>query len=607
MKKNLAFILALVMILGSLFSVVPMAEEGEVETPVEESGKYIPEISYANVNYTDGIYVMFAVAAPAELAENESVKLLVWESRDDSIAFSYSDTIKDVLDAEAEPVTIGEQSYLVYKYSSLDATEMTDVICARPVIVKDDVATSYGKLVDYSIREYVESAKGNLDGIAAVESEDVLKALDEMLVFGSLAQQFSGDDYKYLADDELKSVYATSIVNGIDKGRAFAGFFKYEEGGSATIVSPFFDGTGIEKITDAEGNIIEDLDTYTDGLQINAIDGDVEIVVYYKNAVARSFSAEVFGEGMEANNYDDVVGGNNLVTKGSNGYTITFKGYGSANVSGVACIMDSYNRMNYWHSIKTVYAPNDPENLVFQLTATNKPALQFSNVTATEFAGIGFGDTVYPAFTFELTLGSVNGVLPDTGLYYFRHRASSATGVDGFAYADLNLFKLAKGKLQLSDGTVIGEVPTDGSLRRFAITIDALTGMTYGYAENVETGVMEKTSEGMIALAATYIGRHNAYIADPVANADLACYENIFSFFTKSGKLEPTWVFGNGGNTSATIEGASVEIDGVMTPLKTVDSEGKTFFNMEAVKAYAEQNFSFLLDDFNLVMGYVYE
>ena len=96
MKKNLALVLALAMLLGSLFCVAPMAE-GEEDVTVEESGKYIPEIAYANVNYTDGIYMMFAVAAPTGLAENESVKLLVWESRDDSLCFSYLDTMKDVL------------------------------------------------------------------------------------------------------------------------------------------------------------------------------------------------------------------------------------------------------------------------------------------------------------------------------------------------------------------------------------------------------------------------------------------------------------------------------------------------------------------------------
>ena len=157
------------------------------------------------------------------------------------------------------------------------------------------------------------------------------------------------------------------------------------------------------------------------------------------------------------------------------------------------------------------------------------------------------------------------------------------------------------------DGTVVGEVPLDGSLRKFAITVDALTGMTYGYAENVETGAMERTSESMIKLSASYLNRQEKYLEDPVTNADLACYENIYSFFTKSGKLEPLWEFGSGSGTNATLESASIEIDGIMTPLKTVDSEGKEFFNMEAVKAYAEQNFSFLLDDFSLIMGYVYE
>ena len=66
MKKNLALILALVMIFGSLFSVVPMAE-GESDSSAVDNSKYVPEIEYANVNYTNKISMKFAVAAPEAL------------------------------------------------------------------------------------------------------------------------------------------------------------------------------------------------------------------------------------------------------------------------------------------------------------------------------------------------------------------------------------------------------------------------------------------------------------------------------------------------------------------------------------------------------------
>ena len=47
----------------------------------------------------------------------------------------------------------------------------------------------------------------------------------------------------------------------------------------------------------------------------------------------------------------------------------------------------------------------------------------------------------------------------------------------------------------------------------------------------------------------------------------------------------------------------TIEIDGVDTPIKNSDGT----FNMDAVKALAERDYSFLIDDFRLVMGFVYD
>ena len=321
-------------------------------------------------------------------------------------------------------------------------------------------------------------------------------------------------------------------------------------------------------------------------------------------------------------NYGDVVGGNNKVSKKTDGYSVSFSGAGTANLSGVACAEDTYHRWNYWHSIKTVASPIEGDDgVVFQLSATNKPALQFNNVTSAEFKGVGFGDTVYPAFTFEMVLGAVDGKMPNTGNYYFRQRVagSSVTGPDGKAvdsasYVDFSIFTIRNGKVLLLDSDkditnnpVVGQIPETG-MRKFAITVDALTGIAYGYAED-ENGVMQPTCQTPLLLSSTFANRQAKYLSDPEAYPGLACYENIYTFFTASPKaLEPTWVFGNGADVQESLEGASIEIDGVMTPLVSgLDDAGKKIFNMEAVQAYAEQNYSFLLDDFNLVMGFAYE
>ena len=614
MKKNISLVLALVMIIASLFSVIPMAE-GESAASAEATAKYVPEIEYANVNYTDSIYMMFAVPAPASLGDGESIKLIVWESRIDSLAFSYNDIIKEVLEPEAEKVTIGGVEHLVFKYDALDASQMTNVICTRPVVVKNDVATSYGKVVEYSILEYVESVKGNIDGIDGIANAEVIETLDSMLNFGSLAQRYSGTYFAYYANDKVNPIYARTIINGVDKGRVFCGFFKYVEGDSLTFDAPFFDGTTIEKITDKDGNVAVDLDEFSDGLQVEVKDGAMEFVVYYENAVARSFNADAFGEGVDVNNstVEFSAGANNLI-KHASLTSIGFTGYGTANLSGEACTLDRYNRMNYWHGVKTVLSPVEGDDgVVFQFTATNAPCIDFNKVTASDFAGVGFGDTIYPAFTFEITLGMVDGKMPaSVGSYYFRHRYTIAE-VDNQTWTNLYIFTIKNNKIVIYDGdnndandVVVGEIPTTG-MRKFAITLDAITGDIVCFAENLETGVMEKTGETVVFFNNTFVGRQNAYLSDPEKYAALACYENIYTFFTKSGQLDATFNFGAGKATQPDFEGASIEINGVDTPICTTDADGAKHFNMDAVRALAERDYSFLLDDFNIVMGFSYQ
>ena len=384
-----------------------------------------------------------------------------------------------------------------------------------------------------------------------------------------------------------------------------------------TIRAPFFDGTSVTKITYADGTEIADLDEYKDDLQIMAVDGNIEIVCHYKNAIARSFNADVFGFGMEANNYGETIGGNNLVSKSSSKtWMITFKGYGSANVSGDACIKDEYGRMNYWHSIKTVESPIEGDDTpVFQFTATNAPCIDFSKITASDFAGVGFGDTIYPAFTFEITLGMVDGKMPaNVGSYYFRHRYTWGTNSKGadITWVNLYIFTVKNNKVIIYDGdnktdndVVVGEIPTTG-MRKFAITLDAITGAMVCFAEN-ENGVMEKTGETQIFLSNDFINRQNAYREDPVTNSALACYENLYTFFTASGKLDATFNFGAGAAVQSDFENATVEIDGVEVPICTVDESGTKRFDMLAVRTLAERDYSFLMDDFNLVMGFAYE
>ena len=589
MKKSLAFILAFIMLISALFCVVPMAE-GETEAPsTDVVEKYVPEIAYANVNYVDSISLMFAVPVPAELAEGEAVQLLIWASRDDSLAFNNTDMNKIVILPEETKASIGGAEYLVFKYNGLDASQMLNVVCARPVVVKDGKAVSYGKLVEYSIREYVEAAKGNFDDIAGVDNADVIEALDTMLSFGAYAQRSTGKRYDVYADDELHKVYVNATVNGKEAGRIFAGFFKYEEDEKFTLAAPFFDGTQVGTVYDADGNKLEDLDIYSEGVQLMTVDSDIELTVNYTNRAIKTFSGKTVGKDFAVNNYVDGVVGGNL------GY-ITYSGTSSIMINGVGhfnLATKSSATNHYWNGVKTITDPEDPDNDVVQFTATHLP--QFVVKLETPFSYAGVGDTVEPTFTIELELGSIN-VPANTSHLTIKHRVKSPA-TDSEPTSGVYFIKVFDGVLKLYDGTgyniVVGELPMN-ALRKFAFVFDPIAETIKAYAES-ESGEMEfVAATNGFSPDSAFMKRqaqHQKNLADddPTNDQTLAAFESYYKFFLES-PLEFTFLFGaNKGRDQ----------------FSDLVSNGM-FTDMEAVQERAEQNYSFLLDNYNIYVGSVY-
>ena len=585
MKKNLALVLALIMLVGALFSVIPMAD-GEGSS--EATAKYVPEIAYANINYTDKLTMMFAVPAPASLGEGESVKLLFWNSRDDSLAFSYSDITKLVIEPETAKATIGGVEHLVFKYDALDATQMTEVVCVRPVVVKGEKAAAYGKLVDYSVVEYVASAKGEIEGIPALSNAGVIELLDNMLNFGGFAQKYiSTEVYDFYANDTLRKLYVNVVINGANKGKYFAGFFKYDEEEYLTVAAPFFDGAEVSKVYDSEGKLLEDLDIYSEGVQIEMKDQDLVLTAEYSNRSLYSLSGEILGPDFEVNNHDEgVVGGYPGKVVRSSSAAITINGFGSANLNG-----NSSTTNYYWNSIKTIANPADANDIVVQLTATHIPVFY---PTVNTFATAGLGDTIEPVFTIEMELGAYNNVAPTSSHFYIRHRAIDP-GQSKTSAVDIRIFKIISGTLYIANAagaynTPVLELPKTG-LKKVAIVVDPTTEMIYAYAED-DNGQMNFVASESLNINAQWLARQTAYKTDPVANSQLSMYDNVYDFFMQS-KLELGFSFG--ANTGKD------KFDDLMT------ADKKSFIDMSAVKDRAEKNYSFLMDNYSITLGRVYE
>ncbi len=89
MKKNLALLLALVMLFSCMLGIMPAADDAAGSDDTTES--YKPTIAYSNVNYSEDLVLMFAVPAPAAdaLPEGSTVKVVFWTTA--GRIYSYSE------------------------------------------------------------------------------------------------------------------------------------------------------------------------------------------------------------------------------------------------------------------------------------------------------------------------------------------------------------------------------------------------------------------------------------------------------------------------------------------------------------------------------------
>ena len=621
MKKKLTLLLAVVMVVGCVLAIAPAADTTGEAGGITES--YKPDIAYTNVNYVDDLVLMFAVPAPATLDEGASVKLIVWDAESD--VFSYKNTVATTtnrataiaIEAEETKVTIGGVEHIVFKYRGLTADMMTDIIYARAAVIdKEGNATAYGKVVDYSVVEYVETAKGGFNnGTPVIENAETLDLLDSILNFGAIAQEVFGGavPYKpngYLANEELHKIWITPIVAGETKEKVFGGFFKYEEGGYATVREPFFDGFKLTAFKDADGNKLEDANTvgYDEalGFQLNAVDADIEIIVEYEADAFRALSASKFGSDFVLNNVTAITDTDVLKNTGLKYGDTNFGQIGITgvvrrlNYSGVAGVSKSY-----YHGIKTIPDPENPDNLVFMFTMTNKPMMSFSFIKPEELVSAGYGDTLGEAITIEFEVGKPT---PDsvvsTGVFSLNRRKDENPTPDSYDETvkkmedTLNIFRVMRNKVYLMNGRssdetkgqVICTLPDTG-LTKIAITIYS-TGVVKGYYSD-ENGKMIEGASLELSMPDNYLTRqemHNANLNDddPINDEDFLAYE-CFGNWLSTSVLAPNWTLGIGANTQNDLEGYTD--------------------NLAELQKIAEEStkYSYLLDDFKFCAGALYE
>ncbi len=612
MKSRIALILAIVMLVGTLFSVLSFAE-GETApevTPAAESYTDV-KIAYANVNYSDKMYMMFAVPAYTDLPEGAKVELIVWDEVD-ACSFAYKDTVAsattvavaELVEAAEEKTSIGGKEHLVFTYDALTAEKMTDVIYARPVITLADGKRVYGDVINYSIVEYVVAAKGGFEGIAALEDQDHVAVLDSMLDFGALAQDYLGDGEAYLpggfyANDDLAKLWIIPVFDGVEGEPVFGGFFKAGEETYATLNTLNYDYYNAAGWLGADGTAITDEDEDEDnGLQIavNSTE-DVSVKLLFKRKSIINTDVNSQGEAYFSSPE---------ITKNATQYGIgEFSFNPSYSYTGMPGAVEAYQKKNGYHAFGIIDDPYNPGEKTYRWTASHMSALYFDPVKGT-YAGLGsdiagFADTIGTSITFEVEIGrNENGELIGTG--NFRIRADSPNPNTGSsAQVNMTVFSVrangevvmaANNAVDTKNGIVIGTVPETG-YGRFAITVDFSDGSMKAYAKG-DDGEMTLVGESVIC--------HADF--DLYKNAGVEGYTSLLDW-VKVAQKKIEW-FGAANELTAdeAAELADLDGDGVgETPI--IDADGVT--NVEALAQITEKHNSLLIKSMKIVAGELYE
>ena len=506
MKKNLALVLALVMLMGVIFSVIPTAA-------AEATTSYEPKISHANINYSDKLYMMFAVPAPTvAIGAGNSVQLLVWNGVA-SEAYSFNDQSVEILSAEADKALIGGAWHYVFKYDGLTAADMTKIISARPVIVntweetikveispaekneagevikeavyEDKIeihkdAVKYGDLVEYSVLEYVATAKGEFGDTAL--AKDVIKMLDSMLNFGALAQVYDGSAYDFLANDKLSKIWYVPVINGVEGEKVFGGFFK-KGAELVTVSAPHLDNYSFVSYLDADGNAVYDIDGLVDnGDQVPApASGDLVIKADYSLLYMAKANANDATK-LSTNLYDDGSGNKYLGTQGHLGFNSTASKLNPVELG--------------YSALDIVDDPYQPGNKVHRISGTYTYGLGMGDSTndwkfsMKPSAVAGFGDTVDPIVTVDISIarGPNGKILTTNHLRLRSNQAANVTNV-GYFYED-GSFRLYTS----SDVTQYITLPTkvaETGYTRYVFIVDFANEVIYAYAaQNADTDAL---------------------------------------------------------------------------------------------------------------------
>lgn len=519
MKKNLALLLAAILLLTSMLGLTSAAE-----TEAQAAQAPSQEIAFFNVSVKVGARLLFAVPAdgydvsPVD-GSVENLELLVWEEGASGGSYSRLDAVNNGTILKSQGTQkIGDKRYIVFSYNELSASEMSKVVYAR-VLTTDSIGLrTYGRVYDYSVAEFA-------NGYLNKESSAHKGLVEAMMDYGHFAADYKGVS-SYTAEEAkaLKKVSVTARIDGTD---LFTQTTQLVSAGTeVTLKAPLVDGCTFSSW--GEG--------VTDG-KITVTD-DVELVANYDyfEFLNWDFQGETAGAIKDRYSESDFLlnGEKYAIDSGSN------KNWAMGSVASAQRVPHELSQYEF------VVDPNNPDNICAKLTHTGAGEVKLVD-SISSFKGTGVGDTIGSVtLEFDVT-ASENGTLPYSEIRIDRFGDATAAA-NGSSISLLRFNHNGDVVLHSDNSYVIATASANESVR-IAVTLDFSNNTLIGYVNGVEvcskSGVMSATNvkNYLASLEAGINTRfrlsyYGGYLGSNMATVPTSLIEDGTFTFTKVDALE---------------------------------------------------------------------
>ena len=457
MKKNLALLLVVVLALTAVLGVAPIA------SAEEEAATKSQDIAYFNVSLKMGATILFAVPADGYTVNSDGtvdgLELLIFEGSRPSL-FTYTQATS-ILEASGK-TTINGKTYVVFSFSELSASQMTDTICARAVYTDSKGFRSYGEVYDYSVVEFANWYLNRTDPVQHAE------LVETMLVYGDAAAAYkpSANAASYKASDakSLVTISVKRVLDGVDLDGTATVTQLATKGSTVTLTAPFVDGAVFESWSGAD----------VTGGKIT-VSGDVELVANYSSRQFYFWDYEGETVGAKKNNATkDTANAHNFIKPDGSAYVPVCGG--KANNYAVGSTSTVQRVPHEYCSFEMVEIDG---NKCLRMGHTGAGELKLTQNGVT-MGKTGIGNTV--GFTFQADFkASADGTVPPSQFKIDRYESTSAPTIFGFD-AESNVYVGDPTK-----GTRIGKLSAD-KFSTVTVVYNADTGMIDGYIDGVYGG-----------------------------------------------------------------------------------------------------------------------